>query len=66
MRLAKVTVNEIETVGTESDPPCDLKVHAAPTEINPSHAEIRPKITRGQANRLLKRVEYLGPLAGGN
>ena len=58
-RLAKTTVSEIETVGSESDPPFDLKVHAAPPETNPAHAEIRPRMTRGQANRLLKRVEYL-------
>lgn len=61
MRLAKTTVADIETVGKESDPSCELKVHAAPTETNPAHAEIRPKITRGQANRLLRKVEYLEP-----
>lgn len=59
MRLGKTTVGDVVTVGAESDPFCELKVHADPTDTNPAHAEIRPKLTRGQANRLLKRTELI-------
>lgn len=59
MRLGKTTVADVVTVGAESKPRCDLNVHADPTETNPAHAEIRPKLTRGQANCLLKRTELI-------
>lgn len=61
MRLGKTTVGDVITVGVESEPRCELNVHADPTETNPAHAEIRPKLTRGQANRLLKRTELIAP-----
>jgi len=61
MRLGKTTVADVVTVGEESQPRCDLNAHADPTETNPAHAEIRPKLTRGQANRLLKRTELVEP-----
>ena len=59
MCLGKTTVGDVLAVGAESVPRCTLNVHADPTDTNPAHAEIRPKITRGQANRLLKRTELM-------
>lgn len=59
MRLGKTTVGAVLAVGEESVPRCNLNVHADPTDTNPAHAEIRPKITRGQANRLLKMTELI-------
>lgn len=59
MRLGKNHVRDVMTVGMESVPPVSLGVHADPTEANPAHAEIRPRLSRGQANRLLKRTELV-------
>lgn len=59
--IAEINVNRLQDIGRKQNPAVALTVEPKPNELNPAHAEIPQRITRGLANKILPELKLHQP-----
>src|ERR1039457_5805129 len=59
--IAEINVGRLQDIGKGQNPHIALTVEPKPDELNPAHAEIPHKITRGLANKSLPQLKLHEP-----
>lgn len=52
--VGEISVETLHSIGLAYQKPVNITVKIAPTRLNPAHAEIPQKITRGLARKIVK------------
>lgn len=63
--IGEINVGTLQKLGETHHQPVELSVESVPEDWNRAHAEIRGKVTKGLANRILKELKLHHPPPGG-
>ncbi len=60
-RISEINVGHLQQIGRDYAHPIELTVEPKPEDCNRAHAEIRQKITRGLANKIVTALKLHSP-----